>query len=97
MPPIANQLLARPIESLRSQVSELGSSRTSDEAYHRMIEMHKSVLQILENVNIAIENSENEIAESESRLNPTSRRPLSESRCVNNLKILGSDKSEFKW
>ena len=91
-----SRLLARPIESLRNQISELGSSRSSDEAATRMVETFKSVQQIFEDMNAAIESAETAIAEGESRVTTSHRKPLSESKCVSNLKILGSDKSEFK-
>ena len=61
-----------------------------------MVNMHESELHILENVAALIRNIENVLAESESRRHPTHRMPLSESRCVNGLKTLGSDESEFK-
>ena len=96
MPPIAEQLLAPQIDAFRGQIAELASCTSSDEAYRRMVTMHKSTLQILENVSISIQNSERSIAESESRMTASHRKPLSESRCVSTLKLLGSDKSEFK-
>ena len=96
MPPIAAQILSPQLDAFRAQLAEIATAATSDEAYQRMIAMHKSTLQILENVSISIQNSEKSIADSESRTMASSRKPLSESRCVNSLKMLGSDKSEFK-
>ena len=96
MPPKAMQSLAQPIESLRNQIAELVACTSSDEAYQLLITMHKSLLQILENVTVAIKNSENSILESDARSIASRRKPMSESRCVSSLKLLGSDKSEFK-
>ena len=96
MPPIAEQILSPQLDALKTQLAEIANSTTSDEAYQRMIAMHKSTLQILESVSISIQNSEKSIADSESRAMASHRKPLSESRCVSSLKMLGSDKSEFK-
>ena len=96
MPPIAEQLITPHIESFRTQVTELLACTGADEAYQRMVNMHKSTQQILENVSISIQNSEKAIAESAFTVAASHRKPLSESRCVSSLKTLDSVKSEFK-
>ena len=96
MPPMADQLLNQSIETMRAKMAELLTSPTSEVAYQRMVNMHESSLHIFENMAALIKNIEKALAESESTKHPTHRRPLSESRCVNGLKTLGSDKSEFK-
>ena len=95
MPPIAEQVLAQPLAELRNRANSLLASSTSDEAYQRMNELHTSVCSILENVCLSLKNAEQSIVQLEQNRLST-RKPFSESRCASNLKVQGSDKSEFK-
>ena len=62
-----------------------------------MIEAHKDTVTTLEKIAIALEGIDKFNRTLENRMQSTGgRRPLSESRCVNSLKTLGSDKLEFK-
>ena len=63
---------------------------SSDEAFRSLIEAHSATLSAIENIAHIVEGLQ------EHRHGHSTRKPLAESKCVSNLKVLSSDKSEFK-
>ena len=59
-----------------------------------MIEAHKTIAAMLEKMAITLDTVNRAVGDKS--VNPYSRKPLAESRCVSSLKTLGSDKLEFK-
>ena len=88
MPAISSQLLVPNIVALRGHVSAIRNAPSADEAYRTITEAHVSTLSAIENIAQIVESLESR--------GHSSRKPLSESKCVSNLRILSSDKSEFK-
>ena len=92
MSTLASQLLVPNIVALRGFVNAIRSAPNAapnaEEAYRTIAEAHASTLCAIENIAQIVEGLE-------VRAHST-RKPLAESKCVNNLKILSSDKSEFK-
>ena len=99
MATIASQLLAPNIAALREFVSSIRSAPNAasnpGEAYRTIAEAHASTLSAIENIAQIVDSLEARTHSMEARAHST-RKPLAESKCVSNLKILSSDKSEFK-
>ena len=105
------QALLGTITALRSLVAAIENLPSdADTAYRTMVDTRKQSLNVIESVGAVVESLstsheaiDNRLATAEGTIgqwgqqgSSQSRKPLSESRCVGNLKILGSDKSEFK-
>ena len=92
-PAAALQLLIPRISSLREHVGAAQLAASADylsEAVRSIIDAQAATLKVCENVAHIIGNMQ------EHGHRRASRKPLAESKCVNNLKVLSSDKSEFK-
>ena len=59
-----------------------------------MIEAHKTVAATLEKIAITLDTVNRAVGDRSA--NPHGRKPLAESRCINSLETLGSNKLEFK-
>ena len=79
------QMLAAVVNAMRTIIASIENAPNTDVAYKNMVDAHKSSFNILESLSAAF-----------ATIDGQSRKPLSECRCVGNLKVLGSDKSEFK-
>ena len=87
---VASQLLVPNLNALRGHVSAVRTAPSADDAFRSFIEAHMSTLNSMENIAVIVEELR------EHRHEHLSRKPLVESKCVSNLKVLRSDKSEFK-
>ena len=87
------QLIATSIANLQQQVGIMTNTEDARTVGGAMVEAHKASAAIFEKITLALDNLDRS-----NRMGhiPGGRKPLSESRCVNSLKILGSDKLEFK-
>ena len=106
-----SQIISGAIASFRSIVAAVENSSTPDDTLKGIIECQKSSIGIIENLAGQFEAMHASLDDSNMALtarvsllenaasNATghpSRRILSESRCVSNLKTLGSQKEDFK-
>ena len=90
-------MIAASIASLHATVQELHSAALSDDtqvALRKMVELHTSMVSTFQNLAVLTTTIEASLQQTARHHN--GRKPLSESKCISNLKVLGSDKSEFK-
>ena len=83
----AHTLLSASVAELQAHVAAIEAAPTSEAAFRSIVASHKSSLAVVEKIVLSITAGESVRGY---------RKQLSESRCVSNLKTLGSDKSEFK-
>ena len=97
---MASQLIAPSIAALTQQIAELNSAVTAgptanpETASRKIIESQNSVLTIINGLaaaTVAIESALSAITASSAPRGGGNRKPMCESRCVSNLKVLGSD------
>ena len=86
------------MEALKSAVQMVEASPEADSAFASMVEAHRATLGLLQQVLFAINTMAGFIRQPQApqEFQQFPPKPLSESKCVSNLKTLGSDKSEFK-
>ena len=102
--------MAAALAALRTRVSALRNPQSGEELSTGIIESHELSLALFEQLAVSVSNAETSInalvtsnqamrtqvnALTQNRAE-TGRKPLSESKCISNLKVLGCDKSEFK-
>ena len=92
-PGVLARLIAASVVNLQQHVGVMTSTDDTRAAGAAMVEAHKTATATFEKIAIALDSLD--------KFNRTvhtsgGRKPLSESRCVNSLKTLGSDKLEFK-
>ena len=100
MPP--NQFLPNAIATLRSLVNAIKGAGSPEAAFTNIVESLESATSIFENIATSEEamSAKTDLMSAKIDLmqnaSQSNLRNLSESRCVSSLRILGSDKAEFK-
>ena len=67
-------------------MQQLRASGNAEASYRTLVEMEETSIRLFETMTVALDEKNS----------ATTRKPLAESRCVTNLRTLGSDKAEFK-
>ena len=89
-------ILAESLRALRSAVQSVEMSPDADSAFASVQASHSATASLLEQVIILVTTMASLVRSPLGQQQGEFHRPLSECRCVSNLKLLGSDKSEFK-
>ena len=96
-------ILAGALNTLRQSITAVDNADNPDAAFSSMKGTLNSTINILDAVVLSFNAIEQKTQTIESTVNQVNqanqmrqRKPMSESRCISNLKMLGSDKAEFK-
>ena len=86
------------MQSLQTAVQSVEACPEADSAFASMVEAHRATVGLFQQVLFAINTMASLIRQPQAQQEFAQfpPKPLSESKCVSNLKTLGSDKSEFK-
>ena len=99
----SGQILAGVLNTLRHSIAAIDSADNPDAAFSSMKGAHNSTINVFDTMALMFEATERRFQTIELTTSQNSqvrqgmqRKPMSESRCSSNLKVLGSDKSEFR-
>ena len=100
-PPVSRATYLADMVALREQIINLESAGTIDDAVTRGTPLHKAMAKIAEKILMSIATLEDktetlEMTSAQATPVERKRKSLVESKCIGNMKTLGSDKAEFR-
>ena len=93
------------LDSLRSAVSRIRAAIAAEDKVESMTESHENTLRMFECVTVSMQSFESQLAECKQSVQNLQasqqsqnqhKKSFADSRCIANLRTLGSDKSEFR-